>query len=196
MRVLYLTDSLADLDGIGRYAMRLIAAMERIEPGFEVEVLLARKHPPTSGQVPGHWKLGVALPPTYFFNMSGLRFWASLLPAVWHTWRAARRADLVHAIKDYPHSLIGLLGARLAGVPCVATLHGPYTVPPLISRRHRRLARWTMKGFAGMVSVSGYTRRRMLEVLGEGVVDPERVRVVPNCVDAEHYAAPRDPELP
>src|SRR5688572_15603214 len=48
MRVLYLTDSLSDLDGVGRYAVRLIHALEELEPGLQVEVLLARKHRPTS----------------------------------------------------------------------------------------------------------------------------------------------------
>jgi hypothetical protein len=30
MRVLYLTDSLSDLDGVGRYAVRLIHALEEL----------------------------------------------------------------------------------------------------------------------------------------------------------------------
>jgi glycosyltransferase involved in cell wall biosynthesis len=103
----------------------------------------------------------------------------------------------VHAIKDYPHSLVALLGARLAGVPCVATGHGTYTVQPLISKRHRRMARWTYARLAGMITVSGYTRRRLLSELaqgelGESVLDPGRVRVVPNCVNAAHYAARRE----
>ena len=32
MRVLYLTDSLSDLDGVGRYAMGLIGACQRLRP--------------------------------------------------------------------------------------------------------------------------------------------------------------------
>ena len=43
MRVLYLTDSLSELDGVGRYAMGLIGALEEEVPGFEAKVLLARK---------------------------------------------------------------------------------------------------------------------------------------------------------
>ena len=99
MRVLFLTDSLSDLDGVGRYAVRLIAALEQAEPDLEVHVLLARKHRPNSADVPDHWRVEVALPPDYFFYMSPLRFWASRLAATWRTFRAARRADLVHAIK-------------------------------------------------------------------------------------------------
>lgn len=193
MRVLYLTDSLSDLDGVGRYTIGLVSALEELDPDLRAEVLLARKHRPTSAEAAGRWPTRVALPPDYFFYMSPPRFWASLFPAVWRTWRAARGADLVHAIKDYPHNLIALLGARLAGVPCIATAHGTYTVQPLLSRRHRRLAAWTYRRMAAMISVSGYTRRRLLEVLAEmGAQGPQRSRlaVIPNAVDAARFEKP------
>ncbi len=192
MRVLFLTDSLSDLDGVGRYAMRLIAAMEAQRPGLEVRVGLARKHRPTSDQVPDRWRVEVALPPDYFFYMSRGRFWSSLLWSLWRLRSLARGVDLVHAIKDYPHSFAALLAARSAGVPCVATAHGTYTVQPLLSPRHGRLARWTYARFASMISVSAYTKRRMLEVLDGAAPAAERIRVVPNAVDAAHYEAPRD----
>ena len=191
MRVLFLTDSLSDLDGVGRYAMRLIAAMEQAEPGLEVEVLLARKHRPTSSQVPPHWRVRVALPPDYFFYMSRLRFWVWTMLSVFATWRAARRADLVHAIKDYPHSFVALKAARLAGKPCVATAHGTYTIQPLLDERHAARARRTYAGFARMISVSHYTRRRLLEILSPAELDPDRIEVVTNAVAAEHYEVAR-----
>ena len=190
MRVLFLTDSLSDLDGVGRYAIRLIAAMESLEPGLDVQVLLARKHRPTSDQVPAHWRVAVALPPDYFFYMSPARYWVWRALATWRTWRAARRADLVHAIKDFPHSQVALDAARLAGKPCVATAHGTDTIQPLLSSRHGRRARRVYRGFAHMISVSRYTRRRLLEHMPE--LDPERVAVIPNCVAADHYLEPRD----
>ncbi len=193
MKVLFLTDSLSDLDGVGRYAMRLIAAMETESAStdpLEVEVLLARKHRPTSAQVPAHWKVRVALPPDYFFYMSPLRFWVWLGLGVARSLGAARRADVVHAIKDYPHSLVALRAARLAGKPCVATAHGTYTIQPLVTPRHAARARRTYAGFARMISVSRYTRGRLLELLGAEA--GERVEVIPNAVSAEHYVAARD----
>ena len=93
MKVLFLTDSLSDLDGVGRYAHRLIAALERNRPGLEVHVLLARKHHPTSDAVPDRWRVDVALPPDWYFYMKPLRFWVWRLLAGWKTWRGARSAD-------------------------------------------------------------------------------------------------------
>ncbi len=191
MRVLYLTDSLSDLDGVGRYAMRLVEALQAEDPALEVEFLLARKHRPTSSSVPASWPVTVALPPDYFFYMSPLRFWASFLLALPRVVRAARRADVVHAIKDYPHSWLALVAARLAGRPCVATAHGTYTVQPLLDPRHARRAARTYAGFASMISVSGYTRRRLLEVLAGRPPAAERIAVIPNAVDAATYTEPR-----
>lgn len=192
MRVLFLTDSLSDLDGVGRYAVSLITAMQKLQPDLEVEVLLARKHRPTSRSVPAGWKVRVALPPDYFYYMSPVRFWPSLWVSMARVARSARRADLVHAIKDYPHNLAGLLGARWVKKPCIATAHGTYSVQPLLSRRHARLARWTYRNLSAMVSVSRYTRRRLFEILAPEELDPDRVRVIPNAVSAEHYENPRD----
>lgn len=189
MRVLYLTDSLSDLDGVGRYTMRLIAALEAAEPDFEVEVLLARKHRPTSSAVPAHWKVEVALPPDYYFYMSTARFWGNTLAALPRVVAAARRADLVHAIKDFPHNWLAQTAARIAGKPCVATAHGTYTIQPLFDARHAGRAFATYSRLAHMISVSGYTRRRLLEVLDGRPPAPERVTVIPNAVDAEHYLA-------
>ena len=188
MRVLFLTDSLSELDGVGRYAVRLIAALEELRPDLEVEILLARKHRPTSPEVPARWKVEVALPPDYFFHMSRLRFWPSLLSASRKVARAAARTDLVHAIKDYPHNLAAVLGAKLRGLPCVATAHGTYSVQPLLVPRHAALARWTYRNVSACIAVSRHTRDRLVEILGEGTI--EDLRVIPNAVDASTYETP------
>jgi phosphatidylinositol alpha-1,6-mannosyltransferase len=191
MRVLFLTDSLSDLDGVGRYAVRLIAALEKLRPDIEVDILLARKHRPTSAEVPARWNVRVALPPDYFYYMPPWRFWPSAWLASARIASAARRCDIVHAIKDYPHNYAALVGARRAQRPCIATAHGTYSVLPLQSPRHSARARWAYRRFAAMIAVSRYTRRRLLEILSRDELDPEHVRVIPNAVSAEHYASPR-----
>lgn len=186
LRVLYLTDSLSDLDGVGRYAVELVSAIEGRRADLDARFLLARKHRPTSARA--HWPVDVVLPPDYFFHMSRARFWPSLAAASMRVAIAARDADLVHAIKDYPHSLAGLIGARIARKPCVATAHGTYSVQPLLDPRHRSLARWCYRRMDAFVAVSRYTARRMLEVAGPDVLSPERVHVIPNAVGADVLA--------
>lgn len=192
MRVLYLTDSLSDLDGVGRYAVRLLGALERERPGLEIEVLLARKHRPTSPDVPAHWKVSVALPPDYFYYMSFARFWGHFALSLPRVRDAARRADLVHAIKDYPHNYLGLVAARRAGKPCVATAHGTYSVQPLSSDRHARRARWTYQHLSALIAVSRYTRDRLRGMLSEEELQSARLHVIPNSVSFEHYQTRRE----
>ena len=195
MRVLFLTDSLSDLDGVGRYAVRLIAALEELRPGFEPRVLLGRKHRPTSSAVPPRWDVTVGLPPDYFYYMSPLRFAASLQLGVRSAVRKGRAGggvDLVHAIKDFPHNLLALRVARKLGVPCIATAHGTYSVAPLLSERHSARARATYEELDGMVAVSSYTAGRMRALTETGGGRPRRMITVPNAVDAEHYREPRE----
>ncbi|MBM3986553.1 MAG: glycosyltransferase family 4 protein [Planctomycetes bacterium] len=190
MRVLYLTDSLSDLDGVGRYGVRLLRALEEERPGLEVRVLLGRKHRAMSAEVPRHWKVEVALPPDYFFYMSSWKFWASLQFAERRVARAARDCDLVHAIKDYPHNLAGLLGAERAGKPCIATGHGTYTVQPLVDPRHARRSAAAYARFDALIAVSRFTAERVRELLPAQHALLPRLRVIPNAVDAAHYARP------
>ena len=92
--------------------MRLIAAMEEesSEP-IEVEVLLARKHRPTSPEVPRDWRVSVALPPDYFFYMTPARFWASFVAAVWRTFRAAVQSELDREVKPLLTEILSALRA-------------------------------------------------------------------------------------
>ncbi len=190
MKVLFLTDSLSDLDGVGRYSMRLIAAMEARQPELEVRVLLARKHRPTSKAVPSHWEIEVALPPDYYFYMSPMRHLLSRVQSTWKTYWAARGASLIHAIKDYPHNQIGSDAARLRRIPCVATAHGTYTIQPLLSKIHGKRAHRAYQKIDAFISVSNYTRGRLLELMKGSGFDEDKVTVVPNCVSAEAYALP------
>ena len=191
MRVLYLTDSLSDLDGVGRYAVQLVRALQELEPGLEARFLLARKHRPTSAAVPRRWPIQVALPPDYLFHMSRARFWASALPAIARAALAARSCDLVHALKDYPHSWIALRAAELAGKPCIATAHGTYSVQPLSDPRHAKRARAALRRYRALISVSAHTAQRMQELLSEVELPSRQLHVIRNGVDTAHYAARR-----
>lgn len=187
MKVLFLTDSLSDLDGVGRYSMRLIAALEVERADIEVHVLLARKHRPTSSQVPSHWKVQVALPPDYFFYMKPWRYWIWRAYSTLRTLWAARDADLIHAIKDYPHNQLALDAGRLWRKPVLATAHGTYTIQPLQNERHRERARKTYLGLDRIVAVSRYTAHLLCEKMRGTGFEESKVHVVPNAVAAYRY---------
>ena len=70
MRIAVLTDSLADTDGVGRYTIRLMRAIEAKEPGTQIEVALARKHPGISSAVPKHWPVRVVLPRLFLLHVA------------------------------------------------------------------------------------------------------------------------------
>jgi glycosyltransferase involved in cell wall biosynthesis len=105
---------------------------------------------------------------------------------------AARRADVVHCIKDFPHSWLGAWAAKLAGKPCVATAHGTYTTEPLLDGRHRGRARWAAGRFARWIAVSVFTKGRLLEALAGVGPSEEEIVVVSNAVNAAHYVAKRE----
>jgi len=192
MRVLYLTDSLSDLDGVGRYGVRLLGALEDAGGGVEVEVLLGRGHRITSEDVRASWVVNVGLPPDHYYYMSPARFWANTLLYLPGAVAAARRADLVHCIKDFPHSWLGAWAAKLAGKPCVATAHGTYTTEPLKDGRHRERARWAADRFVRWIAVSGFTKRRLLEALGGAGPKGDEIVIVSNAVNAAHYQGAKD----
>ncbi|MBI3818219.1 MAG: glycosyltransferase family 4 protein [Planctomycetes bacterium] len=182
MRILVLTDSLADTDGVGRYTIRLMRAIERLRPNVQIEVALARKHPGLSLELPRNWPVKVCLPPDYFYYVSRARFHAYAAWSFLQLLPMARRADIVHAIKDYPHSYLGLQAARAAKKPCVMTAHGTYSVIPLSDARHGARARAAYPRFARILCVSEYTKKRILQQMPLSNLD-----VIKNAVDAEHY---------
>lgn len=182
MRVLVLTDSLADTDGVGRYTIRLMRAMQERRQNIQIEVALARKHPGLSKDVPSDWAVKVCLPPDYFYYVSKLRFKSYWAWSFVKLMSMARRADLVHAIKDYPHSSLALSAARFAGKPCVMTAHGTYSVIPLGDPRHSDRARADYPKFGRVLCVSEYTKKRILEK-----VNLTNLEVIKNAVDADHY---------
>jgi phosphatidylinositol alpha-1,6-mannosyltransferase len=143
-RVLALTHSLSEVDGVGRYAVGTLRELAPLCGG--IEVWIGRRHRGLSRDLP---RVGVALHeqlPTDHFPFLSLPklAWllATSLPALV---RAARRADVVHSLSDYPLGFVAVLAARLAGRPVVVSGHGTYSVTPLDMPVHRRFIGWMFR---------------------------------------------------
>ena len=111
------------------------------------------------------------------------------LKALWQLVRLIRRQrfDLVHTNMS-KSDLVAGLAARLSGVPCVSTAHGPLKVSQGPSLRQvffdqmERLIYRTLQ--RGVISVSQATTQRLLT---KKKVRPEQVVTIPNGIDPEPF---------
>lgn len=95
------------------------------------------------------------------------------------------RIDIVHAHLTYA-TLWGVAAARLQRIPCVATVHVPPAAGPAWSReriRERLMCGLLNRSRTTVIAVSAALRDRYLR---RGLIDPSRMVVVPNGIDAEN----------
>ena len=140
-RVLVLTHSLSEVDGVGRYGVGLLRELAPLCGG--IELYIGRRHRGLARDLPAQ---GVAvhevLPIDQFPFLSLPKLARLLALSLPRLVAAARRADVVHSFSDYPLGFLAVLVGRLAGRPVVVSGHGTYAVTPLDMPVHRRLIRW------------------------------------------------------
>jgi phosphatidylinositol alpha-1,6-mannosyltransferase len=180
MRLLALTHSLSEIDGVGRYAVSILKEAERFSD--RIEVFLSRKHRGISGDFPAAIAVTPVLPPDYFMYMSPPRFFYFLLRCMPGLVRAAKRADLVHCLCDYPFSLFAWWAGRAAKRPVVVSGHGTYSVAPFRYPMHRRLIRRSYGGADAVLFGSDFARGKFEEKLRL-----PNVRVLDYGVDVSLY---------
>jgi phosphatidylinositol alpha-1,6-mannosyltransferase len=182
VRILCLTHSLSDVDGVGVYGTELL---RRIAPRHEsVRVLIARKHRGLSSRLPPQLDVEVALPPDYFARMAAPKFFASLVSSLPRVMAAARDVDLVHCLSDYPHALLGVRAARFAGKPVIVSGHGTYSVAPFHSRLHRPFIAYAYSRADAVLLGSRFALSRLARE-----IDLPRAAVCHYGVDPAPYAA-------
>ncbi len=182
MKLLAVTDSLAPSDGPGRYASNLLRALA---PSLDaVEVAVPARHGPIDPEIAGACRVRRLLPSRHLFYLKRPLFFPLVLSLAPLLVPAARRADVVHAVKDYPFSLIAALVARIARRPLVATVFGTYALLPLRYSGHRAGLRWVYRRAARILAISRYTADRLRDH-----VTPAKLHVVPPAVD-DRFLAP------
>jgi phosphatidyl-myo-inositol dimannoside synthase len=143
-RVLVLTHSLSEVDGVGRYGVGTLRELAPLCGG--IEVWIGRRHRGLSRDLP---RQGVvvheSLPTDHFPFLTLPKLGWLLLHSLPALWRAARRAEVVHSFSDYPLGFVAVLVARMAGRPVVVSGHGTYSVTPLAMPVHRRLIGWMFR---------------------------------------------------
>jgi len=171
-RVLVLTHSLSEVDGVGRYGAGLLRELAPRCDG--IEVWIGRRHRGLSADLPRQGvTLHEALPIDHFPFLSLPKLSWLLLSSLPVLWRAARRADVVHSFSDYPLGFVAVLVARMAGRPVVVSGHGTYSVTPFFMPVHRRLIGWMFRRTDRFLMGSRYalaTVRKVAEPRGAEVV--------------------------
>jgi phosphatidylinositol alpha-1,6-mannosyltransferase len=186
MKLLALTHSLSDIDGVGKYAVAVLREARQF--CWSIEVLLGRKHRGISPDLPEEIAVRPILPPDYFMYMSWPRFFYFLATRVPRVYWAARKVNLVHCLCDYPFSVLAWLGARLARKPVIVSGHGTYSVAPFRYPLHRALIRSSYGGVDAVLFGSSFARQKFEEHLKLTNVD-----VVDYGIDVATYLREKPP---
>ncbi len=187
LKICFVTDSLEPTEGPGRYGTEIIAALK---PSLaSIDVVLPRDHAPVRDGRLDECRFHRVLPSNRALSYRRPLLPPVVLAAALRLLPIARKADVVHALKDHPHSSIAAIAASLAGKPLVVMAFGTYSVLPLHSRLEGPLLRFAYRKAARIISLGDYTRRRL-----GGFVEASKVMVIPGGVDFERFARrPREP---
>ena len=172
--------STSQLGGPERQILQLSGAIRGC--GFQSELLMYYRRKGSQGEL--HPAISVVRGKGLVVEQWEDRAWFS--PRV--VWRLARklaqgRFALLHT-RDYKTNLIGLLAARMAGCPCVATVH-LHDVTIWRLKLYRLLDLGVLRLFPRIIAVSEDLRRELLAAgLGE-----DRVVTIHNAIDAQDFQA-------
>lgn len=183
-RVLALTHSLSGVDGVGRVG---VSTLRYLVPRCRsIEVFLGRGHRGFAEDLPRaeHLTIHATLPTNHFPFMPLPKLLWVVVTSLPSLWRAARRADVVQSLSDYPMGFLAVLVARLARKPVVVWGHGTYSVTPLSMPVHGRLIRWMYRHADRFVMGADFALRTLRRSLEPPRAEVVRYGVVPGDHDA------------
>jgi glycosyltransferase involved in cell wall biosynthesis len=105
---------------------------------------------------------------------------------------ALRRIMRRHGVKilhthGYKADIVGVIAAKLRGIPVVATAHGFSAGKDKLSR-NEKLGRWFLKRANRVIAVSGNVK----ETLIQSGIDQRKLVLLPNAVDFAYFAQAAD----
>lgn len=185
-RVLVLTHSLSEVDGVGVYGVSMLRFLAPRCAG--IDVYIGRRHRGFASEMPGEdVVIHPVLPMDHFPFLSLPKLALLLISSLPMLVRAARRADIVHSFSDYPMGFVAVLTGVLAGRPVVVSGHGTYSVTPSAMPIHQNLMNWMYRHADRFLMGARFALRQV-----KRVVNPGEAEVVPyGCVpkDYDRFAA-------
>ncbi len=179
-----MTHSLSGVDGVGRVGCSTLRYL--VPRCSSIDVFLGRDHRGFAEDVPRAPNLTIhaTLPTNHFPFMPLPKLAWVLLLSLPTLWRAARRADVVHSLSDYPMGLIAVIVARLAGKPVVVSGHGTYSVTPLTMKIHGSLIRWMYAKADRFVMGAAFALKVLRRSIEPRAAEVVRYGVVPEDYDS------------
>ena len=166
MRILIITDTCGSMDGWERYSQGLVGGLA--ENGAEVFIICHKRNPEIS------YPQYEILPAHLSFKKNYFLSWYYALKIVWALRK--HRFDAVHCFVE-SYSFMAMFVSLFSGTRYFLTVHGTFAIKFFSHKIYGPLQRFAYRNCAGIVSVSRYTKERLLS-LQNGL----RVGVIPNGI--------------
>lgn len=175
MKILFVTESLDQQGGWGRYTAGLINSLDLSDD--EVQILCQKRYDKGSFcQVSG-------LPDALNFRSNYLFFIFYAVKLLF--FRKLKKPDIVHCVVE-TYAPIAWVLSKYWGVSCILTIHGSFGIKTLINPWCAWIQKLCYRQAQTIVAVSNYTKKRLLEK-----VSLNNIVVIPNGVDESFFSIHR-----
>lgn len=175
MKILFITESLNQQSGWGRYSSNLISFLKEAdtEKGVLCRVVVKT----------GVLRQVAGLPDALDFRGNYILFPFYVLKLVFC--RKIEKPDIIHCMIETYAPITWLL-SKYWGIPYVLTIHGSFGIKTLINPWCAMIQKRCYRDAQAIVAVSNYTKKRLLEK-----VRLENIVVIPNGVNESFFSIPR-----
>ncbi len=172
MKILFITESLDQKNGWGRYSLGLIKHLG--EMNIELYVLCHKVFSTEPfRQISG-------LPTALNFRTNYMFFLFHVVKILFYS--RLEKPDMIHCVVE-TYAPIAWLLSKYWGIPYVLTIHGSFAIKTLINPWYSLIQKRCYRQAQTIVAVSNYTKKRLLEK-----VWLENVVVIPNGVEQSFFS--------
>lgn len=150
-KILIITLSLSESNGLGRYSRALI---KQLSQSYQLVIFSGREEIEKLDQF-SNCQFFLDLPP--FPNFHKIRNPFIFLKLLFKIYRQAKNVEFIHAFMDYPHSFLAAVTAKLLRVPFFLTANGTYSLRPFDHFPDNVLNRFALKQAKKVICISRFT---------------------------------------